>query len=200
MSFTTVGLTGGIATGKSTVARLLRDNGVPVLDLDQVARDIVAPGSPALTELVAHFGPQILLESGALNRPALRQRIIQDDDERAVLNRITHPRIRDETVRWLTSQAGQGERVAVVEAALMVETGSHTLYDVLLVVSCDAEVQLARLVKREGISEQSARQWIATQLPLADKEAAATAVVWNNGGTDQLAQAVQQTWATLGLG
>ena len=131
----TVGLTGGIASGKSSAARLLRAWGVPVVDADQVARDVVAPGEPALAGIVARFGAHILQPDGSLDRAALRGIVTADAAERRALEQITHPRIAAAISDWLWDRAAEGEPVAVVEAALMVETGSFRRYDLLLVVA-----------------------------------------------------------------
>lgn len=130
-----VGLTGGIASGKSTVAGLLRDQGVPVIDADRVSREVVAPGSAGLAEIVRAFGPQVLAADGSLDREALGRRVVADAEDRRRLEAITHPRIAAEIGRALDTCAAEGAPVAVVEAALMVETGSFRRYDIFLVVS-----------------------------------------------------------------
>ncbi|MCB9680901.1 MAG: dephospho-CoA kinase [Alphaproteobacteria bacterium] len=177
----TFGLTGGIGTGKSTVAAQLRARGIPVLDADLVARDVVAPGSEGLAEIVAAFGPDVLDASGALDRAAMRRRIMTDADARARLEAITHPRIFHGVMDALNALEEDGERIAGVEAALMVETGSYRLYDRLVVVSCAPDTQVARVVARDGVSADEARTVLAAQLPLADKEAVADVVVHNDG-------------------
>lgn len=193
-----IGLTGGIATGKSTVARLLREaHGVPVIDADQVARDVVAPGTPGLAAVIARFGPEILRDDGALDRPKLRAIVIHDPEARRDLEAITHPAIRVAIGTQLAELAAQGVPAAVVEAALMVETGSHRLYDALIVVSCSEPTQLRRLVERDGQSEADARALIATQLPLAEKERVATVVVRNEGDLDALRHEVARAWAVV---
>ena len=193
-----VGLTGGIATGKSTVGARLRARGVPVLDADQVARAVVAPGEPALAEIAAAFGPDALDAGGALDRGAMRARIARDPTARRTLEAITHPRIHAETARWLATQAAAGHPVAVVEAALLVETGSYRHYPELVVVSCDPAVQLARVMARDGQTEAQARALIGTQLPLADKETVATVVLRNDGdraALDAQVDALLRRWA-----
>jgi dephospho-CoA kinase len=178
---TVVGLTGGIATGKSTVARRLVALGIPVIDADQVARQIVEPGQPALEALVRRFGEGILDASGALDRSAMRQRILNDAEARQSLNAITHPAIFEAVARQLQALAAAGARRAVVEAALMVETGSYRQYPELIVVTCAPQTQLRRVMARDGMSEGDARALMATQLPLADKEAVATHLIRNDG-------------------
>lgn len=194
----TVGLTGGIATGKSTVADLLRGWGVPVIDADQVAREVVAPGSPGLAEVVAAFGPEVLVQ-GALDRKALGRRVVADPEARRRLDAITHPRIGAAVMEALADLAQAGHAVAVVEAALMVETGSWRHYDHLVVVTCDPGTQRARLMAREGMDEATAGQWLAAQLPQEEKERVASAVIRNDGTREQLAAATRRAWEALGL-
>lgn len=191
----TVGLTGGIACGKSTVARLLRARGVPVLDLDAVARDVVAPGTPGLAEIAARW-PGVVRE-GQLDRKALGAVVVGDTEARRALEAITHPRIWARMEDWLAEQAAAGAPVAVVEAALMVETGSYRRYDRLVVVSASPETQLARLRAREAIDAELAARWIAAQLPLAEKERVADLVIHNDGTEAELASAVDRAWDGL---
>ena len=196
----TIGLTGGIATGKSTAARILRETlGVPVIDADQVSREVSAPGSEGLAEIAAAFGEGILTPDGALDRQALGRVVMADDDARLRLQAITHPRIRAAMLEALMALAQAGHPAAAVEAALLVETGSYTLYDALWVVTCDPDTQRARLMARQGIDEAEARRWIDSQLPLAEKEAVATSVIRNDGDLDALEAAVRAAWAALGV-
>ncbi len=164
-----IGLTGGIACGKSTVAQLLEQRGIPVRDADQVAREVVAPGTDGLAAIVDRFGPGVLAEDGGLDRPALRQRVIASPEARRALEAITHPRIHAALEAWLAAQAQAGAAAAVVDAALMIETGSAARYDALLVVACRPETQLARLMARDGHDEAVARRWLSAQLPIDEK-------------------------------
>ena len=193
----TIGLTGGIACGKSTVAALLRARGVPVVDADQVSRDVMAPGTPALAEIAARFGADLIGPDGRLDRKALGARIVGDAAARRDLEAITHPRIRRGIDEALAALAEQGVAVAAVEAALMVETGSYRLYDALLVVSARPDVQLQRLMAREGLDEAAARAWLNAQLPLAEKERVATAVLRNDGDPDALPGLLDEAMATI---
>jgi dephospho-CoA kinase len=193
----TVGLTGNIACGKSTVADLLRARGVPVLDLDQVARAVLAPGTEGLTEVVHRFGDPVLLPDGALNRQALGDIVMNDETARKGLEAITHPRIFVATQQWLEKQEKAGHETAVVEAALLVETGSWRMYDALLVVACTPEQQLDRLRARDGFEPSVAEKWMASQLAIEEKVALATAVVWNDGPIETLANKVDQAWARI---
>lgn len=188
----TVGLTGGIACGKSTVAALLREGGVPVLDLDAVARQIVEPGQPALAAIAQRW-PAVVVE-GRLDRKALGALVMADPAARRELETITHPAIWSAAEAWLAAQTAPA---VVVEAALMVETGSWRRYDRLLVVTCSPEVQRRRLRAREGFDEATADRWLAAQLPLAEKERLATAVIRNDGERDALQAATAAAWASL---
>jgi dephospho-CoA kinase len=193
-----IGLTGGIGTGKSSVANVLRTLGVPVVDADQVARDVMQPSSPTLAALVAAFSPEpILDEAGALDRAGMRSRIISDPAAKATLDRITHPAIRAAILGHVTRLKGLGNSHAVVEAALMVETGSYRLYAELIVVTCAPQTQLARVVARDATSEEAARGLIARQLPLIDKEAVATHLIRNDGTLEQLARATEAVWSVI---
>lgn len=192
----TVGLTGGIACGKSSVAALLREAGVPVLDLDRVSREVVAPGSPALAEIAARW-PEVVVD-GALDRKALGRVIVADPEARRALEAITHPRIWEAMEAWLAARRAEGAEAAVVEAALMVETGSWRRYDQLLVVSASREVQLGRLMAREGYDRPTAERWLAAQMPVAEKERVATVVVRNDGDLTALREATRAAWAALG--
>ncbi len=191
----TVGLTGGIACGKSSVAALLRARGVPVLDLDAVAREVVAPGQPALADIAARW-PEVVGPAG-LDRKRLAAIVFADPEARRALESFTHPRIWDRMERWLEVQRGAGAPVAVVEAALMVETGSWRRYDRLLVVSCAPVTQRARLTRRDGCTEAEAEARIAAQMPLAEKEAVASAVLRNDGDPTELPRALDEAWARL---
>jgi len=195
-----IGLTGGIATGKSTVAKMIREEfGIPVIDADAASREIVAPGMPALHEISDHFGVEILLEDGQLDRSALGRIIMSDPQARKALERITHPRILEHIARQLFDHENDGAEATVVEAALMVETGSHAAYDKVLVVSSSPEIQLSRLMQRNGFRQAEAQRWISNQLPLSKKEAVADAVLYNNGDLVTLRTALLEAWSRLSL-
>ncbi len=196
----TIGLTGGIATGKSTAAAMLRELGAEVIDADQVSRDVTAPGSPGLAAVVEAFGEGVLAADGALDRKALGALVMGDPAARKRLEGITHPLIGATIMGRLKALADAGEPAAVVEAALMVETGSWRLYSELWVVTCAPEIQLARLMARQGFSAEEARRWIASQLPLAEKEAVATRVLRNEGALQALRAQVEAAWAEVSAG
>jgi dephospho-CoA kinase len=190
------GLTGNIGSGKSTVGRLLAAAGIPVVDADQVAREVVEKGRPALREIASRFDG-VLLPDGSLDRKALAQRVFADKDEREALNRIVHPRIAEEVSARLAALAGAGHPVAVYEAALIVENGLHAGLDGLVVVVAPPEEQLARLRLRDGMSEADARARIAAQLPSADKLRHATVTIDNSGSEAELKAQVERLAARM---
>lgn len=181
MAVHVIGLTGGIASGKSTVARMLRERGAAVVDADLLARQVVEPGQPALAELVARFGAQILTPDGHLDRKRLGAIAFSDPQARADLGRITHPRIAAASAAAIATWADAGAGVVFYEAALLVENRAHLGLAGLVVVSVTPEVQHARLVERDKLSPEEATARIVSQAPLADKLAAATWVVENHG-------------------
>jgi dephospho-CoA kinase len=187
-----VGLTGGIATGKSTVARLLSDLGVVVIDADRLAREIVEPGEPALQEIVDAFGEEVLSEEGTLDRAHLGARIFADPDARKRLEAITHPRIAREMFHRAEKARQQGHPFVVYDAALLVETGTHRLLDSLIVVDCSEESQLHRLLHRDDLSPEAARHRIDSQMPLSEKRAVADYVIDNDGSLAQTEAQVRQ--------
>ena len=192
-----IGLSGGIACGKSSVARLLREKGIPVIDADQVARDVVAPKTKGLEEIVAAFGEEVLKEDGSLNRKALGSIVMSDASKRSILNGITHPKIFAQIHQNLTELQKNGHKAAFVEAALMVETKSYKLYDALVIVTCQRDIQLERLISREGFDQETATKWLNSQMPLKDKEAYADFLIDNSGDREALQIAVDKTWLQI---
>jgi dephospho-CoA kinase len=178
--FRLVGLTGGIGTGKSTVARMIRDLGVPVVDADLLARQVVEPGQPAHAEIVAAW-PDVVDRSGAIDRKKLAERIFADPADRARLEAITHPRIMERAMEQVDEFRRQGLQLAFLEAALLVETGLHSGLDGLVVVVASEEQQLSRVMAREGCSLIQALARVQSQLPLEEKRQAATHVIDNTG-------------------
>ncbi|MCU1279481.1 MAG: dephospho-CoA kinase [bacterium] len=197
MSMRVIGLTGGIASGKSTAARTLAALGARIVDADAVAREIVAPGQPALAEIVRTFGREMLQPDGTLDRKRLGAVIFADADKRQALNAITHPRIAAQTQSRLAALASEGIPVAVYEAALLVENGVHKALDGLIVVVCDEATQLARLMGRDGYVEADARARIAAQAPMADKIAAATWVVDTGGPLADTKKQLARVWEEI---
>lgn len=179
------GLTGGIATGKSLVASMLRDEGIPVFDADQTARDVVAPGQPAWEDIVKTFGEGVLAADRTLDRAKLAAIVFSDAEKRKALEAITHPRIREAIAKNILEVAMKGGDIAVVDAALMIETGWAKEFAGVIVVDVPAEVQLARVMARDKVAENDAKKRIAAQMPLAEKRAQATWVIDNGGTKDE---------------
>lgn len=192
MTVHVIGLTGGIASGKTTVAKLLIARGAAVVDADQLARQVVEPGQPALAELVARFGVAILSPDGRLDRKQLGAIAFADPVARADLGRITHPRIAAASAAAVATWADAGANVVFYEAALLVENRAHANMSGLIVVATPPEVQHSRLVGRDGLSPDDASARIAAQAPLADKIAAATWVIENTGDLAALEREVDR--------
>jgi dephospho-CoA kinase len=178
--FKLVGLTGGIGTGKSTVARMIRDLGVPVIDADLLARQVVQPGQPAHLEIVAGW-PDVVDQSGAIDRKKLADHIFADPAGHARLEAITHPRIMEQALNQAGALRRQGFRLAFLEAALLVETGLHSRLDGLVVVTASEEQQISRVMAREGCSRDQVLARMHAQLSLEEKRRAATDVIDNSG-------------------
>jgi dephospho-CoA kinase len=181
MSFTLFGLTGGLASGKSTVAARFRHRGVPVIDADQLAREVVAPGSDGLAAVVAAFGDDVLAADGTLDRARMAALVFGDAARRATLNAILHPRIGTLTAERAAALAAAGESLACYEAALLVENGLADAFRPLVVVALPESVQVSRAVSRDGGTQEQARARIAAQLPLASKVALADFVIDSSG-------------------
>jgi dephospho-CoA kinase len=192
-----IGLTGGIASGKSLVAATLRELGAPVVDADLLARQVVEPGQPALAELAARFGPDVIAADGTLDRKRVGEIVFADPAARADLNRITHPRIAAAGQAEILRHTEAGAKVIIYEAALIVENGMHRALGGLIVVAVPREVQLARLMKRDGIDATAAEQRLAAQLPLGDKVAVATHVIDNAGTPAETRAQVERLWRQL---
>jgi dephospho-CoA kinase len=173
-----VGLTGGIASGKTTVANLFAALGVSIVDTDLLAREVVAPGTPLLSEIAAHFGAGILGADGALDRRALRERVFADAAERRWLEERTHPAIRALTDQRCEEAPGPYSMVAI---PLLVETGGADRFDRVLVVDCPPELQLSRLMARDGITREAAQRMLSAQVSREARLSAADDVIRNDG-------------------
>jgi dephospho-CoA kinase len=187
------GLTGGIASGKSAVAARLRERGVPIVDADALAREVVAPGTDGLAAVVAAFGPGVLLADGSLDRKGLARVVFDDAGKRRTLNAITHPRITALTLARAGELAQAGHPLACYEAALIVENGVADAFRPLVVVSAPVEVQVARTVARDGGTEGDARARVDAQMPLAEKTKIADFVIENTGTLDDLRRRTDDT-------
>ncbi|HZU83311.1 MAG TPA: dephospho-CoA kinase [Polyangiaceae bacterium] len=182
------GLTGGIASGKSTVGARLRSRGLPIIDADELAREVVRPGTDGLREIAQTFGPAVLEPGGALDRKALARLVFHDDAARERLNAITHPRIAALTLSRSAELAARGEPLACYEAALIVERGLVDAFRPLVVCACPEDVQLARVRERDESSRDDALARIRVQKPLAEKTAVADHVIDTSGSLDDNAR------------
>lgn len=192
-----VGLTGGIASGKSTVTRMLRERGVVVIDADQIAREVVMPGEDALAEIVAAFGEEMLGADGALDRAKLGARVFGDAEARATLNMITHPRIGQRMWQRAEEAGAAGHRWVVYDAALLVENRIHLMLDSLIVVAASRATQLERVMRRDGLTLEDAEARLASQLPLEDKVSVADHVIWNDGTVEETATQVAALYEVI---
>ena len=191
-----VGLTGGIGSGKSTAARMLRERGAAVFDADVLAREAVAPGTEGHQAVVERFGADVLAPGGELDREALASVVFADPAARRDLEAIVHPE-----VRRLFAEGSDAYRdtdlVVVLSAPLLVETGMHSAFDVLVVVAVPVSVQVERLMRDRGMSEAAVRARIDAQAPLEDKAAVADILLDNEGSPEELARQIDRIWADL---
>ena len=192
-----VGLTGGIASGKSTVSAILRDLGAVVIDADRIARDVVARGTPGLADVVAVFGPDVLTPEGDLDRPAMARLVFGDDEARRRLEGIIHPLVHREIAR-LELEAPEGA-VVVHDIPLLAEAGPERAagFAAVLVVDSPKELQVARMVRDRGWSEEEARARMAAQASREERLAVATHVIDNRGTLEELRAAVEEAYRTL---
>jgi dephospho-CoA kinase len=190
-----VGLTGGIASGKSTVSAILRELGAVVIDADQLARDVVAGGTPGLAAVTDEFGPGVLTEDGELDRPAVAKIVFADDVARKRLEGIIHPLVFAEVAR-LEGMAPEGSLV-VHDLPLLAESGRADSFDAVIVVDAPREVQLARMVQDRGWTTQEAEARMAAQSSREDRLAIATYVVENSGSLEELRRQVEDVYKKL---
>ncbi|MBB3081980.1 dephospho-CoA kinase [Geodermatophilus sabuli] len=187
-----MGLTGGIGSGKSTVAGLLAARGAWIVDADRIAREVVEPGTPGLAAVVEAFGPGVLTAEGTLDRPALAAIVFADPAARATLDGIVHPLVRARAAEVVA--AAPPDAVVVQDVPLLVETGQAASYDLVLVVETDPETRVRRLVQR-GLTEDDARARIAAQATDEQRRAVADVVLDNSGTAAELEAQVERFWA-----
>jgi len=190
-----IGLTGGIASGKSTVAKILESLGGMVIDADQLAREVVAPGQPAYHAVVAEFGEGVLNPDRTINRGFLGKVVFADPEARSRLERITHPAIALKAEQKLAALRETGMPVVFYMAPLLIEAGVTSRVDDIWVVYADRETQVARLMKRDGISSSEALQRLAAQLPMEEKRRYGRVVIDNRGTPDETERQVREIWA-----
>jgi dephospho-CoA kinase len=193
-----VGLTGSIAVGKSFVCSVLREAGCPVLDADVSARDVVAKGTDGLEEIVRHFGPQILTDDGELDRKKMGSIVFADAEKRALLNSIIHPRVFALQDAWIKRvESADPHGLAVIDAALMIESGGYKRFGKIIVVWCEPAIQLSRLMARDNLSESDARQRIAAQMPQEEKKRFADHLIDTSNGFDDTRRQTLELLADL---
>lgn len=191
-----VGLTGGIGSGKSTVARMLASRGAVVLDADVFARQAIDPGTPGLDRVVAAFGEGVVNTDGSLDRGKLADIVFHDEAKRRELESIVHPEVQRLIAEGISEHTGT-DAVVVIDSPLLIETGAYRAMDLVVVVSADPNTQIERVVADRGIPEADARARLAAQMPLDQKTAVADRVLDNRGSLEDLERAVDVLWREL---
>ena len=192
-----VALTGGIATGKSVVRAEFERLGIPTIEADVVARDVVAPGTPALAAIVGRFGDGVLDEHHALDRRKLGSIVFADDAARRDLERIVHPAVKSAIDAWLDSMESFEHSIAVAVIPLLFEAGRERDFDAVVTTACSSEEQLRRVTARDALSELEAKQRIAAQLPTEEKVRRADYVIWTDGTYENTRRQVAETLGKL---
>lgn len=193
-----LGVTGGIATGKSTVVRMLQQKGAPVIDFDLLAKKVVEPDKPAWKDIVAYFGEQVLQEDRALDRKKLSELVFRDIEKRKKLESFTHPRIQEEFIRKLNEIVSKDPNaIVLVDVPLMIELNIQYMFHKLMVVYIPGELQFERLMKRDGISRDEAINRLKAQLPIEEKVGYADYVINNEGALEETQKQVDELWAKL---
>ncbi|MNJ33680.1 Dephospho-CoA kinase [compost metagenome] len=195
-----VGLTGGIATGKSTVSQMLVKRGAILIDADVIAREVMEPDHPVFQAVQHRFGPGILNEDGTLNRKKLGEIVFSNEEERRALNGITHPAIRAEMKRRMADyEAQQPERLVVVDIPLLYESGLEQLFEQVMVVYLPREEQLARLMQRDGLTYEQAQSRIRAQMDIEQKKERADILIDNSLGVQETEAQIEQFWRNMRL-
>ena len=195
-----IGLTGSIASGKSTVAKMIKSYGLPIVDADVVARQVVEPGTPTLKKIAEAFGTEVIAHDGSMDRAKVGSIIFHNEEMRKTLNSIIHPAIREEMLRQRDEFISFGEKNIFMDIPLLFESKLEHFVEKIIVVSVNKEVQLQRLMERNGLSVEEANARIATQIPVIEKEQLADAVIHNNGTLEDTAiqlQNVLYEWNVL---
>ena len=192
-----VGLTGGIATGKSTVTSMLRQLGARIIDADELAREIVGPGREAWREIVEAFGREMVRADQTIDREKLRKIIFADPQARKRLESITHPRIRALAQERIGQLGAEGAELVIYAAPLLFENQVHLWLRPVILVACAATLQKQRLLKRDGLSEEEARRHLQAQMSLEEKRKLADFIIENDGSLEELSRQVQEIWEKL---
>jgi dephospho-CoA kinase len=193
-----VGLTGGLACGKSLVAHALAELGCHVLEADRLGHEVLLPGAEAYAPVVSAFGPAVLGEGGAIDRRALAAQVFERPERLALLNSFVHPPVRRREEEWLARVAAQDPHgIAVVEAAILIETGSHRRFDKLIVVACDVEQQVQRSMKRDGMAREEVLARLSRQMPPSEKLKFADFVIDTSGTKEETLRQTRAVYETL---
>ncbi|MCX7883856.1 MAG: dephospho-CoA kinase [Caloramator sp.] len=179
-----IGLTGGIASGKSFVSDILKEEGIPIIDADIISHQIVYKGSEALKEIEREFGKEVLNTDGTLNRKSLGNIVFSEKDKLEKLNRIMHPKIIDEIKKRVEEIKEQGFNLCVIDAPLLIETGLYRIVDIVLLVYVNIDVQIKRLIKRDNISLNEAYKRISSQMSFEEKKKYSDYIIDNNGSRE----------------
>lgn len=190
-------LTGGIATGKSFCLAEFAAAGVPVVDADRLARDVVAPGTPGLRAVAARFGAGVIGPDGALDRPALARLVFSDDRARRDLEAIIHPGVYRAIERWYAELGDNGEPLGIADIPLLYETGREIDFDTVIVASCPPRMQVERLVARNGLTREEARLRMAAQMPIGEKTERADHMIDTSGSFDETRTQVRRVLEEL---
>ena len=193
-----IGLTGSIAVGKSFVCECFRELGCHVLDADKTSREVVAKGTHGLGEIVKHFGSDVLLENGELDRKKMGSIVFADAEKRELLNSIIHPRVIESQNSWIEKQETvDADGIAIIDAALMIESGGYRRFDKLIVVWCRPDIQLKRLMLRDSLSDSDARTRIAAQMSQDEKKKFGDHMIDTSAGVDTTRRSVEELFKTL---
>ncbi|MGA3083650.1 MAG: dephospho-CoA kinase [Thermodesulfobacteriota bacterium] len=193
-----LGVTGSIATGKSTVARMLEEMGAPMIDFDVLSREVMEPGKPAYRDIVSYFGGQVLSEDKTLDREKLKEIVFRDKEKRTKLESFTHPRMFEAYLKQV-EKLSQGEKPVIIQVVgpLIIEAHLQTLFDLLLMVYAPEEVQLKRLMERDGIIKELAMNIIRSQMSVEEKKGYCDLIVDNSGSLEETRRQVKVIWRKL---
>jgi dephospho-CoA kinase len=193
-----VGLTGGVASGKTSIARILGEEGAYLIDADQIARDLVQLDTPAWRELVKVFGKGILQEDGTIHRKRLAAKVFSDPEQRNLLNKILHPRIGAE-INKRAKEIGQKDpdAIVVIDGALLIEIGAHREMDKVIVVATTEKQQIDRLKQRDGVDQKEAQRILSSQMPLDEKIKVADYIIRNEGSFEETRRRVKEVFKEL---
>ena len=190
-------LTGGIATGKSTVAKMLAEKGCHIVDTDLIAREVVEPGTPGLAEIAEKFGTGLLNPDGTLNREAMREIIIHDAGKRAALNGITHPRINERVLDLIKEHSAKDSMPVIIDVPLLFEAGWHKIFSTVILVYVPMAVQVERLMARDRLTREMAEKTLTFQMGIEEKRKLATYIIDNSGSLEETSRQVVELFGKL---